>query len=111
LLIYHDESGLAAVPPAELEKAVADMKAFTSELRQQGKLLAADRLRPTATATSVRVRDGKRLITDGPFAETKEQLGGFYMIEAADLDEAVAVAGRVPAARWGTLEVRPIWEM
>lgn len=111
LLIYHDEGEAEGVPPADFEKGAAEMKVFSAGLRQTGKLLLGERLRPTATATSVRVRDGQRLITDGPFAETKEALGGLYLIEARDLDEAVAIAGQVPAARWGTVEVRPIWDM
>jgi hypothetical protein len=75
-----------------------------------GKHKACDALQPTRTATTVRVRDGKTLVSDGPFAETKEQLGGFYVIDARDLDDAIAIASRIPPARWGTIEVRPIWE-
>jgi hypothetical protein len=111
LLIYSDEKAVDRLSEAENEQVLAEYDAYTKNLRTAGKLQAAQRLRPTSTATSVRVKDGKALVTDGPFAETKEQLGGFYMIEANDLDEAVAWASRLPGARRGTIEVRPIWEM
>jgi hypothetical protein len=106
LLIYQDEKAVPAKGSCAEEHLplLADLKA-------RGKLIAAHPLHDTATATSVRVRGGKALVTDGPFAETKEQLGGFYMIEAKDLDEAVEVAGRIPSARDGTIEVRPIFEL
>ncbi|MGB5811587.1 MAG: YciI family protein, partial [Polyangiales bacterium] len=78
-------------------------------IRASGEFVVADALQPTTTATSVRVREGKTLTTDGPFAETKEQLGGFYLVEAEDLDRAIAIAARIPSARVGTIEVRPIW--
>ena len=81
------------------------------ELASQGRFLGASPLHPVATATCVRVRGGTRLITDGPFAETTEQLGGYYLVEAADLDEALAVAGRIPAATKGTIEVRPVFDL
>ena len=81
---------------------------FTNEIKEKGKHLAGHELKRVATATTVRVRDGKRVTTDGPFAETKEQLGGFYMINANDLDEAIAIAARVPSAKVGSIEVRPI---
>ncbi|HTQ08871.1 MAG TPA: YciI family protein [Fimbriimonadaceae bacterium] len=81
------------------------------EIQAAGKYLDASPLHPAATATSVRVRDGKRLITDGPFAETHEQLGGYYLIDATDLDDAIEIAARIPGARWGTVEVRPIIEL
>ncbi len=84
---------------------------MTRQLHETGQYLGASPLHPVATATSVRVRDGKRLVTDGPFAETREQLGGYFLIDAKDLDEAIAVAGRIPAARLGTVEVRPILEL
>jgi hypothetical protein len=111
LLIYSDEKAMARKPEAELTQLVGDYKTYTLDLQKAGKLQAGQRLRPTSTATSVRVQGGKRLITDGPFAETKEQLGGFYMIDAKDLDEAMEWASRMPGARYGTIEVRPIWEM
>ena len=82
---------------------------FTESIVKSGHLRAGDRLRPTSTATTVRVKDGKTLTTDGPFAETREQLGGYYLVEAKDLDEAVGIAARIPSARSGSIEVRPIW--
>jgi hypothetical protein len=82
---------------------------FTQGIVQSGNFKAGDRLRPVDTATTVRVRDGKTLTTDGPFAETREQLGGYYLIEAKDLDEALAIAAKIPSARYGSIEVRPIW--
>ena len=83
----------------------------TEEITARGKNLGANRLKPVASATTVRVRDGKRVVTDGPFAETKEQLGGYYLVEAADLDEAIAIAAKIPGARVGSIEVRPIFAM
>jgi hypothetical protein len=103
LLIYENEKRFEkGYEPKEL----AEYGAFGNEFRKAIK--AGNALQPTGTATSVRVRDGKRLTTDGPFAETKEQLGGFYLVEAKDLDEAIHMAGKIPAARYGTVEVRPI---
>jgi hypothetical protein len=84
---------------------------LSQELHSSGHYLAAAPLHPTPTATSVRVREGKRLVTDGPFAETREQLGGYFLIEAKDLDEAIGIAGRIPAARFGTVEIRPVMEI
>ncbi len=84
---------------------------FTQDIVKAGKFKAGDRLQPAATATTVRVRDGKTLTIDGPYAETKEQLGGYYLVEAANLDEAVAIAARIPGARFGSIEVRPVWAM
>ncbi|HEX3315484.1 MAG TPA: YciI family protein [Gemmataceae bacterium] len=81
------------------------------ELASKGKYIAASPLHPVATATSVRVRNGSRVTTDGPFAETTEQLGGYYLVDAADLDEAIAIAGRIPGAKWGTVEIRPVVEL
>jgi hypothetical protein len=111
LLIYSDEKTFTQMPEKDLEGLMGEFHAFTTSVKESGAHLASQRLRPVSTATSVRVRGGKKLVTDGPFAETKEQLGGFYMIEAKDLDEAVAWASRIPGARYGTIEVRPIWEM
>ena len=91
------------------EEVFGEYRAFTRSSREAGELVAADALQPTTTATSVRVREGKTITTDGPFAETKEQLGGFYLVEAKDLDEAISIAARIPSARFGTIEVRPIW--
>ena len=84
---------------------------MTHELHKQGKYLGASPLHPVATATSVRVREGRRQVTDGPFAETREQLGGFFLIDAANLDEAIDIAGRLPGAKKGTVEVRPVLEL
>jgi hypothetical protein len=84
---------------------------FTSEIKESKNFLGGDRLQSAAIATAVRVRDGKTLLTDGPFAETTEQLGGYYLIEAANLDEALGIAARVPGAKWGTIEVRPVHPM
>jgi hypothetical protein len=100
-LVYMREQDLTAVPDS-------DCMAFGDTLRASGRYLAAEALQPVETATTVRVRDGKVAITDGPFAETKEQLAGFYLIEARDLDEALQVAARIPPARAGTIEVRPV---
>jgi hypothetical protein len=105
LLIYLDENGLSET---EREKCYRDSTQFAQELHASGKYVAAAPLHPTATATSVRMRDGRRMITDGPFAETREQLGGFFMIDANNLDEAIDIASRIPAGRWGTVEVRPV---
>jgi len=108
LLIYGEER---ALDEAEREDCYQESKQLCHDLAAAGKFLGAAPLHPTATATSVRVRDGKRVLTDGPFAETREQLGGFFMIEAENLDEALAVAARIPGARWGTVEVRPVVEL
>jgi hypothetical protein len=108
LLIYLDEQALSE---SEREQCYRDSTELAHELAAAGKYLAASPLQPTATATSVRVRQGKRVVTDGPFAETKEQLGGYFMIDASDLDEAIAVAERIPMARRGTIEVRPLIEL
>ncbi|MBV9993874.1 MAG: YciI family protein [Caulobacteraceae bacterium] len=109
LLIYADENH--ATSEAEGKAMVEAYGAFTQEIIQKGHFKGADRLRPTSTATTVRVRDGKTLATDGPFAETREQLGGYYLIEAKDLDEATAIAAKVPSAKVGSVEVRPVWTM
>jgi hypothetical protein len=108
LLIYSAED---AWTDGERDRCYAESTELTPELHRDGQFLGASPLQPVATATSVRVRDGKRLVTDGPFAETREQLGGFFLIEANDLDEALAIAGRIPAARKGTVEVRPVVEL
>lgn len=106
LLIYHDEKGFEDLTDSQREEIYRDFRALREELVQGGIFLTGSQLQPTATATSVRVRDGKAMITDGPFAETKEQLGGYFLIEAKDLDEANAIAARIPSARTGTIEVR-----
>ena len=107
-LIYQDEQGALKVPTAEMEKAMAEYWAFTDDIKKTGHHIASNGLQPTKTATTVRVRNGKVSTTDGPFAETKEQLGGFYLIEAKDLNDAIKVAARIPSARHGSIEVRPI---
>jgi hypothetical protein len=108
LLVYLDENGLS---PAEREECYRDSAQLARELHSSGQYLGASPLELTALATSVRVRDGKRLVTDGPFAETREQLGGYYLVEAADLDEAIGIAGRIPVARLGTIEIRPLLQI
>ncbi len=105
LLIYLDENSLSQ---EQREECYRDSAQYAQELHDQGKYLATAPLHPTSTATSVRTRDGKRLVTDGPFAETREQLGGFFLIDVKDLDEAISIAGQVPAGRWGTVEIRPV---
>jgi hypothetical protein len=109
LLIYGDES--AELNPSEMEKMMGAYNAFTDEVKTAGKMQAAEALQPTASATTVRVRNGESLMSDGPFAETKEQLGGFYLLDCNDLDEALAYAAKIPGALHGSIEVRPIWEM
>jgi hypothetical protein len=109
LMIYQNEAEYAKYPDALNGKMLAEYGAFTQSIVQSGHFKAADRLQPTSTATTVRVRDGKTLTTDGPFAETREQLGGYYIVEARDLDAAIAIAARIPTARLGSIEVRPIW--
>jgi hypothetical protein len=109
LMIYTNEAEYAKRDAATVEKVMAEYGAFTQSIIQSGNFKAGDRLRPTSTATTVRVRDGKLLTTDGPFAETREQLGGYYLIEAKDLDTAIGIAARIPSARDGSIEVRPIW--
>ena len=108
LLIYGDEIGWESLSDDERKALYAEYGTFTTDLREQGKLVSADQLQPTATATSVRVRDGEALVTDGPFADTKEVLGGYYLIEADTLDEALEWAARIPNARDGVIEVRPV---
>src|SRR5437667_606984 len=109
LMIYQNEAEYAKMDAATGQKMMEEYGAFTQGIIQSGNFKAGDRLRPTATATTVRVRDGKTLTTDGPFAETREQLGGYYLVEAKDLDAAIAIAARIPSARLGSIEVRPIW--
>jgi hypothetical protein len=107
-LIYDEEKKLAAMSKAEMDALMGDYFAFTDEIQKSGQHLAGEALQPVHTATTVRVRNGRLSTTDGPFAETKEQLGGFYMIEARDLNEAIQVASRIPSARIGSIEVRPV---
>jgi hypothetical protein len=108
LLIYTDEK---AWTQGDREECYAESTQLTHELHAKGQYLGAAPLHPVAMATSVRVRNDKRLVTDGPFAETHEQLGGYFLIEAKDLDEAIAIAGRIPGARKGTVEVRPVLDL
>ena len=108
LLIYGDEDSWT---DAERQACYVESTELTHELNSRGQFLGASPLQPVATAASVRVREGKRIVTDGPFAETREQLGGFFMVEARDLNEAIAIAGRIPGARKGTVEVRPVVEI
>ena len=108
LMIYDDEKLLAGLSPEESAKLYQEYFEYTTWLQQKGWFLGGNALQPTSTATTVRVRDGKRLTTDGPFAETKEQLGGYYLIDAPDLDAAIATAAKIPGARTGSIEVRPI---
>jgi hypothetical protein len=109
-LIYPDEARLAALPAAEQRELIEDVLAYREELRERGHYIASAPLEPAASSTTLRVRGGQLSITDGPYAETKEQLGGFYLIEARDLNDAIRLAARMPPARVGTIEVRPLRE-
>lgn len=109
LLIYSNEKEIAALNPIERTSMMADYTEFTKGIIQAGQFKAGDRLKPTSAATTVRVRNGQTVTTDGPFAETREQLGGYYLVDAKNLDEAIAIAARIPGARLGSIEVRPIW--
>ena len=111
LLIYGNEAGMLAASKEAATQMTAAYMAYTEAMKKAGVLVGANRLRPTGSATSVRVADGKTNVLDGPYAETKEQLGGYYMIDVPDLDAALAWAARCPGAGYGTIEVRPIWEM
>ena len=108
LLIYENEQAFGSMPEAEQGKVFGEYMEFSRSIRKSGQYLGGEALQPTTSATTVRVKDGKTLTTDGPFAETREQLGGFYLVEAKDLDEAIKVAARIPGARTGSIEVRPI---
>ena len=107
-LIYSDETMWPKMSKQDAESMMAEYMAFTAKVKESGHYLGGNRLQPTHTSTSVRVRNGNLSATDGPFAETKEQLGGYYLIEAKDLNEAISVAARIPSARLGAIEVRPI---
>ena len=111
LLICADESGVSALSPAEGEAMMGEYMKFGEEMTKRGVLETGDRLHPTSDATTVQVRDGDVITSDGPFAETKEQIGGFYIVDCKDLDEAIEIAAKIPGARLGTIEVRPIWDM
>src|SRR6478736_9859155 len=108
LLIYGDEQALSET---ERQECYVESTQLAHDLHSTGQYVAANPLHPTAMATSVQVRNGKRLVTDGPFAETREQLGGYFLIEATDLNEAISIAARIPGARKGTVEVRPVIEL
>jgi hypothetical protein len=110
-LVYHEEAVIDALPKSEFDEIVNDTIAYRDELRRSGHYIASDALEYVQAATTIRVRNGKVSITDGPFAETKEQLGGFYIIEARDLNDAIRVASLMPPARRGSIEVRPIREL
>jgi hypothetical protein len=111
LLIYSNEAEENALNETETKKLMDQYTEFTKSIIQSGAFKAADRLRPVSSASTVRIRNGKTAITDGPFAETREQLGGYYLIDAKNLDEATAIAARIPGARTGSIEVRPVWPM
>jgi hypothetical protein len=111
LLIYTNEAETSARPAEENKRMYGEYFGFTKSIRESGHLRAGDALQSVKTATTVRVRNGKTVSTDGPFAETREQLGGYYLIEAKDLDEAVGIAARIPGAQLGCIEVRPIMAM
>jgi hypothetical protein len=108
LLVYGDEQ---ASDESEKEQCREESSQLVHQIKSTGKYIAAAPLHPVSTATSVRVREGKRLVTDGPFAETREQLGGYFLVDARNLDEAIDIAGRIPGARLGTVEIRPLMEM
>ena len=108
LLVYLAEDALS---DSERQHCYVESAQLTQDLNASGQYLSASPLHPVSTATSVRIRDGRRLVTDGPFAETREQLGGYYLVEARDLDEALSIAERIPPARFGTIEIRPVLEI
>jgi hypothetical protein len=109
LLIYSNEAETMALGEAGLKKMTDEYMEFTKSIVQAGQFKAGDRLKPISSASTVRVRNGKMAITDGPFAETREHLGGYYLVEAKNLDEATAIAARIPGAKIGSIEVRPVW--
>jgi hypothetical protein len=111
LLIYEDEKAWARYSDSERQKIFGEYMRLTEDMKQSGKYQGGNPLQPTSTATTVRVRGDKPLVIDGPFAETKEQLGGYYLIEATDIDDAIKIAAKIPAARAGSIGVRPIMEM
>lgn len=111
LLVHHDEEAFGKFSETKREQMLAESVQLTHQLHANGQYLSASPLQPTSTATTVRVRDGKPFVTDGPFVETREQLAGYFLIDAKDLDEAIGIATRVPGARIGTVEVRPLREI
>ncbi|MEW5853813.1 MAG: YciI family protein [Myxococcota bacterium] len=108
LMTYFEERDASRITPAEMKKFMEEVSALTSELEKNGQLLDTHGLQPTSTATTVRVRNGKRMVTDGPFAETREALGGYFLIDVKTLDEAIDIAARLPSTRGGSTEIRPI---
>lgn len=110
MLICTEENAEMALSPEEGSAMMAEYNAFGEEMGKRGVLTGGERLRPTTDATTVRVQNGEVLTSDGPFAETKEQIGGFYLIDCKDLDEAIEIAAKIPGAKHGSIEVRPIWE-
>jgi hypothetical protein len=111
LMICADENWVGSMTPDEGSAMLAEYGTFMEEMGKRGVVQGGERLRPTSDATTVTVRNGETLASDGPFAETKEQMGGYYVVECKDLDEAIEVASKIPGARHGSIEVRPIWEM
>ena len=111
LLVHHNEEFLEKLEASELQKLREESVQLANQIHSNGQYLDAAPLHPTSTATCVRVREGKRLVTDGPFAETREQLGGYFLINAENLDEAIGISGRIPGARIGTVEIRPVIEL
>ncbi len=111
LLVHHDEQVLGDLSDSELQGMRQESVALANQINSKGQYVDAAPLHPTSTATCVRVREGRRLVTDGPFAETREQLGGYFLINAGNLDEAISIAGQIPGARIGTVEIRPIVEL
>lgn len=109
LLIYTNEAEMAGRSASAIASMTAEYTDFTKGIIKAGQFKAGDRLKPTSSATTVRIRNGQMAATDGPFAETREQLGGYYLVEAKNLDEAIAIAARVPGAKHGSIEVRPVW--
>jgi hypothetical protein len=111
MLICGDENAVLAASPAEAQAMTGEYMKFGEAMTKRGVLQGGERLRPTTDATTVQVRDGEVITSDGPFAETKEQMGGFYLVDCKDLDEAIEIAAKIPGARVGSIEVRPIWEL
>ena len=111
LLIFRDEAGMQSMSEADVKQTMASYMSYTEAMRKAGVIVGGDRLQPAASATTVRVKGGKTEVLNGPYAETREQLGGYYIIEVPDLDAALSWAARCPGASHGTMEVRPIWSM
>ena len=111
LLVHHDADAFGKRSEAERQSMIQESVQLANQLHASGQYLSAAPLHPTSETTCVRVRDGKRLVTDGPFAETREQIGGYFLIDATDLEEAIAIAARIPMARRGTVEVRPVVQL